>query len=70
MVMGKFTTKAELDYEKVVRGIVAQIGLDVSDAVLNACLEEDPMSKEMRESIQGQRGQGRWRDCHQDRAGL
>jgi len=116
MIAGEFTTKTELDYEKVVPGVTAQIGFDRSDAVLDACLKEDLMSKAgceraskdnmvtvigefttktelgyekvvrgvasqigfdasdaqsgMRDSIRGQRGQGRWRDCHQDRAGL
>ena len=45
MVVGEITTKTELDYEKVVRGVLAQIGFDLSDAVLDACLKEDPMSK-------------------------
>ena len=44
-VVGEITTKTELDYEKVVPGIVAQIGFDISDAVLDACLKEDPMRK-------------------------
>jgi len=37
MVVGEITTETELDYEKVVRGGAAQIGFDISDAVLDAC---------------------------------
>ena len=33
VVVGEITTKTELDYVKVVRGVVAQIGFDISDAV-------------------------------------
>ena len=45
MVVGEITTKTELDYVKVVPGVTAQIGFDISDAVLDAGLKDDPMSK-------------------------
>ena len=45
MVVGEVTAKTELDYEKVVRGFVTRIGFGISDAVLDACLKEDPMSR-------------------------
>ena len=41
----EITTKTELDYEKFVPGVTAQIGFDISDAVLDAGLKKDPMSK-------------------------